>query len=67
LAEGLSGWQARYPGVRVQRSGVRAKPGEALVQASGRARLVVVGAGGRGEVAELLLGSVGRHLLHHTA
>jgi nucleotide-binding universal stress UspA family protein len=65
LAEALSGWRSKYPDVAVQRRLVRARTRPALVDASGGAQLVVVGARGRGGFAGLRLGSVSQAVLHH--
>ena len=45
--------------------GVHDSPGDALVEASRHAVLVVAGSRGLGVVAEVLLGSVSAHLVHH--
>ncbi len=66
LAERLAGWGAKYPDVPVRRSVVRKRPAEALVTASEKARLVVVGSRGRGNAAGLLLGSVSHAVLHRS-
>jgi nucleotide-binding universal stress UspA family protein len=44
LAECLAGWSQRYPHVRVEQKVLRAAPGEALIEQSARAQLVVIGA-----------------------
>lgn len=44
---------------------VHDSPGDALVEASRHAVLVVVGSRGHSVVAEMLLGSVSAHLVHH--
>jgi nucleotide-binding universal stress UspA family protein len=66
LAESLAGYRDRYPRVRVTRALERARPAKALVDASKRAQLVVVGARGRGGFTGLLLGSVSHAVLHHS-
>lgn len=65
LAEALSGWQERYPDVPVHRRLVKAGARQALIEASGTAQLLVVGARGRGGLAGLLLGSVSQAVLQH--
>ncbi|GAB1516941.1 universal stress protein [Actinophytocola sp. KF-1] len=65
LAERLAGWQEKYPEVRVTREVVHDHPATALLRYAEGAGLVVVGSRGRGEVRGLVLGSTGRHLLHH--
>lgn len=65
LAETLVGRRERYPGVSVTQRVVRGATREALIEASRTARLLVVGARGRGGFAGLLLGSVSHAVLHH--
>ncbi|GAA3166882.1 universal stress protein [Planomonospora alba] len=64
-AERLAAWRERFPGVEVTEDPRCAQPVPALVDASGRAGLLVVGARGLGAVGALLLGSVSRGVLHH--
>jgi nucleotide-binding universal stress UspA family protein len=65
LAEALSGWQAKYPDVTVRRELMEGRTRQALIEASGSAQLLVVGARGRGGFSGLLLGSVSQAVLHH--
>lgn len=54
----LSALREKYPNVTVHRRQVRGRAGSALVDASAKAGLVVVGAPGRGGFAGLLRGSI---------
>jgi nucleotide-binding universal stress UspA family protein len=65
LAERLSGWQEKYPQVRVEREVVHDRPTRALRRCAQTARLVVVGRRGRGGRHDVVLGSTSHHLLHH--
>ncbi len=53
------------PEVDVTATVVQGPPGEALIEASGRVDLVVVGSRGRGGFAGLLLGSVSDQVVRH--
>ncbi len=64
-AEVLAGWQERYPDVVVTTRLMHARPVTAMVEASGRASLTVVGSRGRGAFLGMLLGSTSQSLLHH--
>jgi nucleotide-binding universal stress UspA family protein len=55
----------KYPDVAVELAAVGGDAAQALVDASHRAQLVVVGSRGHGGFTGLLLGSVGMHLTHH--
>lgn len=63
VSETLAGRRAQYPDVSVEVRLVHDRPEKALVDASGDATLVVVGARGYGAVTGLLLGSVSQEVL----
>ena len=66
LAEAVAGWQEKYPEVELVRRAVHTvNPVRTLIEESGNAELLVVGARGRGTVASLLLGSVSDGVVHH--
>lgn len=65
LAELLAGWSEKYPDVIVTRDVVRGRADHTLIEASGRAQLLVVGARGVGGFRGLVFGSVSQAALHH--
>ncbi|MFC4059254.1 universal stress protein [Planomonospora corallina] len=65
VAERIAAWRERFPDVEVREDLRHADPVPALVDASGGAELLVVGARGLSAVGSLLLGSVSRGVLHH--
>jgi nucleotide-binding universal stress UspA family protein len=67
LAEALAGWHDKYPDVVVHRALVHGGARKALIEATSRSQLVVVGTRGRGGFTGLLLGSVSQAVLHHAA
>lgn len=58
---------AEHPSLHVTGRLVVGGSGPAIVEATEGADLVVVGARGRRELTELVLGSVSQHVLHHAA
>lgn len=67
LAEQTAGWGEKYPDVPLRRVVVKGRPGHVLLEHSEGARLLVVGARGRGAAAGLLLGSTSQALIHRAA
>jgi nucleotide-binding universal stress UspA family protein len=68
MLDQLTGWHEKYPDVNVVPRMVHGfDPGRALIAASQRASLMVVGSHGRGGFAGMPLGSVSRALVHHAA
>lgn len=65
LEEAVAPWRAARPEVPVELRLVRSRVRHSLLDASGEARLVVVGARGHGGFTGMLLGSVSQALLHH--
>ncbi len=63
--EVLAGWAEKYPDVPVTTTVLHGRPGPALVSATERASLTVVGSHGRGAFLGMLLGSTSQSLLHH--
>jgi nucleotide-binding universal stress UspA family protein len=65
VAESLAGFGEKYPDVAVAQYIVENDPAKALVIASEKAALVVVGSRGHGDAASVLLGSVSRSVVEH--
>jgi nucleotide-binding universal stress UspA family protein len=65
LAQALAGHSEKHPDVMVRHEVASGEAREVLIERSRNARLVVVGARGRGGFTGLLLGSVSQALLHH--
>lgn len=63
--EALAGWADRYPDVQITTRVAHGRPAQALIQATERASLTVVGSHGRGAFLGMLLGSTSQALLHH--
>lgn len=66
VSELLGGWSEQYPDVVVDRFVTEGSPASALLERAGAARLVIVGARGRGGFTGLLLGSTSQALIHHS-
>jgi nucleotide-binding universal stress UspA family protein len=65
VEELLVPWRDKYPDVRATALAGPGSAAEMLVSVSSRARLVVLGSRGHGQLVGTLLGSVGLALLHH--
>ena len=65
LDDALRQWTDRYPDLRVRRVAVPGGAARALIEASSRAGLAVVGSRGHGTLSGVFLGSVSRHLMRH--
>ncbi|GAB2869662.1 universal stress protein [Streptomyces mayteni] len=65
LAQVLAGRCERYPDVTVRQRVADGDPREALIEASGTAQPLVVGARGGGGFTKPLLDSVSQALVHH--
>ncbi|WP_432861607.1 universal stress protein [Microbispora rosea] len=61
----LQPWRSGYPDVKAELDMVRAHPVSALIEASSRAVLLVVGSHGRNAFTAAVLGSVSRAVLAH--
>ncbi len=61
----MAGVAAKHPSLVIEKEVVPGDPVLALVEAAGRAKMVVVGSRGRGAIARLLLGSVSHGVLVH--
>ncbi|WP_345470550.1 universal stress protein [Actinoallomurus oryzae] len=66
LSESLAGWRSKYPDIPVLEQVVEGAPADVLIEASGAAELLVVGARGRGGFPGLRVGSVSHAVLHRT-
>lgn len=66
LSERLDPFTRKYPDLGVERVVTRDHPARALLRQAAQAQLVVVGPGGRGASAGLLLGSVCHALVHRS-
>lgn len=64
LAESVAGVRAAHPDVTLVQEAIPVPAGQALVDASSNASLVVTGSRGRGAFAGMLLGSVSHDLVH---
>lgn len=64
VMERLADWRQKFPDVDVRIQVTIDRPAHGLIEASKGARLVLVGARGRGGMAGLLLGSTSQALIH---
>lgn len=65
VADQLSEWEDRYPGINARAAAVRGHPVPSLVDAASDSPLLVVGHRGGGGFSGLFLGSVAAGVLHH--
>ncbi|SNS56925.1 universal stress protein [Rhodococcoides kyotonense] len=60
-------WAARYPGIPITTAVVTDKAPHAIVEESGHAQVIVVGAPSRGTFSAVFAGSTSRAVLHHSS
>jgi len=65
VGDQLAGWEAKFPAVPVRVNVVAGHPYKVIAEAAGGARMMVLGARGRGGFRGLRLGSVTRYAVHH--
>ena len=65
LTDAVLNWSRKYPGVTVHRELTTGRPADAIVEASTRAHLVVLGIRGHAHLPGRRLGSVSHAVLHH--
>jgi nucleotide-binding universal stress UspA family protein len=65
LTEDIAAWRDKYPDVVIEPVVLEGHTAGVLADLSASAQLVVVGMRGHGDFSGLMLGSVGRQLLHH--
>jgi nucleotide-binding universal stress UspA family protein len=65
LEENLAPIRSEHPEVTIRAAVVHGSPAEKLIDASGRADLIVLGSRGHGGFAGLLLGSVSEQVVRH--
>lgn len=67
IVEGVQGTDHALDDVEVRLDAACERPAHAILEAAKDADLVVVGARGLGGVKELVLGSVSKHVVHHSS
>lgn len=65
LEKSVAETRGRFPELDIEGEFVVGAPGQALVDASRAAAMVIVGSRGRSALTETVLGSVSHHVLHH--
>ncbi|WP_127507762.1 universal stress protein [Actinoplanes solisilvae] len=65
VREQTAAWRRKFPDVEVRHEAIIGHPYRVIAEAAADARMVVLGARGRGGFAGLRLGSISRYVLHH--
>ena len=66
LAEQVSGWQDKFPDLKIELDVTRGRPVRTLLERGEHAQLIVVGCRGRGGFSGMLLGSTSQALIAHS-
>ncbi|MCM4084380.1 universal stress protein [Paractinoplanes hotanensis] len=67
VREQVGVWQRKYPSVELRIEAIVGHPYRVVAEAAEQARMVVLGARGKGGFSALRLGSVSRYVLHHVS